>query len=115
MGHPWIYSNEIENFAEIKSLEKGTLVEVCIKKDESFALAYFNPHCLIAARILTYDASQKINEEFFIDRISSAKNLRERFFDKPFYRLIHSEADFLPGLIIDRFDKVLSCQISTCG
>ena len=114
-GHPWIYSNEIENFSEIKSLKKGTLVEINIRKDQLFALAFFNPHSLIAARILTYDLSQKIDEDFFYNRLLAAKNLREKFFDKPFYRLIHSEADFLPGLVIDRFDNVLSCQISTAG
>jgi len=114
-GHPWIFSNEIENFAALKYLEKGTLIEVQVKKDEPFALAYFNPNNLISARILTYDVKQEINENFFIEKISAAKILRDRFFDKPFYRLIHSEADFLPGLIIDRFDNILSCQISTAG
>jgi 23S rRNA (cytosine1962-C5)-methyltransferase len=114
-GHPWIFSNEIENFAALKYLEKGTLIEVQIKKDEPFALAYFNPNNLISARILTYDVKQEINENFFIEKISAAKILRDRFFDKPFYRLIHSEADFLPGLIIDRLDNILSCQISTAG
>ncbi len=114
-GHPWIYSNEIENFSEIKSLKKGTILEVIIKHSQLFALAYFNPHSLIAARILTYDVSQKIDEEFFINKILSAKILREKFFDNPFYRLIHSEADSLPGLVIDRFDNIFSCQISTAG
>jgi len=114
-GHPWIFSNEIENFSAIKNLEKGSIVEVQIKKDEPFALAFFNPHSLIAARILTYDLSKEINEDFFVEKISAAKFLREKFFDKAFYRLIHSEADFLPGLIIDRFDNVLVCQISTAG
>jgi 23S rRNA (cytosine1962-C5)-methyltransferase len=114
-GHPWIFSNEIENFAALKGLEKGTIIEVVINKDDSFAIAYFNPHSLIAARILTYDLNQKIDENFFIEKISSAKALREKFFDKPFYRLIHSEADFLPGLVIDRYNDVLSCQISTAG
>ena len=114
-GHPWIFYNEIENLAALKYLEKGTLVEVQVKKDEPFALAYFNPNNLISARILTYDVKQEINEDFFIEKISAAKILRDRFFDKPFYRLIHSEADFLPGLIIDRLDNILSCQISTAG
>lgn len=114
-GHPWVFSNEIENFAALKNIEKGALIEVQIKKDEPFALAYFNPNNLIAARILSYDVAEEINEEFFVKRISSAKNLRERFFTKPFYRLIHSEADFLPGLVIDCFGDVLSCQISTAG
>jgi 23S rRNA (cytosine1962-C5)-methyltransferase len=114
-AHPWIFSNEIENFSEIKNLEKGSLIQVQIKKDQAFALAYFNPHSLIAARILSYDINQKIDEDFFIERILAAKHLREKFFTKPFYRLVHSEADFLPGLIIDCFGDVLSCQISTAG
>lgn len=114
-GHPWIFSNEIENFPALKSLEKGALVTVQINKDDDFALAYFNPHSLIAARILTHDLTQKIDEDFFVERILSAKILREKFFDKPFYRLVHSEADFLPGLVIDRFGEVLCCQISTAG
>ncbi|NBV05772.1 MAG: class I SAM-dependent rRNA methyltransferase [Proteobacteria bacterium] len=114
-GSLWIFSNEIENFAELKNLEKGTIVDVEIKRGETFALAYFNSHSLIAARILTRDAEQKIDADFFVEKISAAKNLRDKFFDKPFYRLIHSEADFLPGLVIDRFDNVLSCQISTAG
>jgi 23S rRNA (cytosine1962-C5)-methyltransferase len=114
-GHPWIYSNEIENFSEIKKLEKGSLVQVQIKKDEPFAVAYFNPHSLIAARILSYNPLQEINENFFVERLNNAKILREKFFYKPFYRLVHSEADFLPGLVIDRFDNVLSCQVTTAG
>ncbi len=114
-GHPWIYSNCIANFAELKALEKGSLVEVCLPKKPSFAIAYFNPNQLIAGRILTYDVSEKIDETFFEKRILSAKILREKFFDKPFYRLIHSEADGLAGLVIDRFDDILSCQISTLG
>lgn len=113
-GHPWIFSNEIENFSELKSLEKGSLVLVQVK-GEDFALAYFNPHSLIAARILSYNPKEKIDQEFFVKKLTLAKNLREKFFDKPFYRLVHSEADFLPGLIIDRFGDVFSCQVSTAG
>jgi 23S rRNA (cytosine1962-C5)-methyltransferase len=113
-GHPWIFSNEIENFSELKSLEKGSLVMVQTK-GEDFALAYFNSHSLIAARILSYNVKDKIDHKFFVARITEAKKLREKFFPKPFYRLIHSEADFLPGLIIDRFGDYLVCQISTAG
>lgn len=113
-GNPWIFSNEIENFSELKTLKKGSLVIVQIKNDD-FALAFFNSHSLISARILSYNPNQKIDVDFFIEKINQAKKLREKFFDKPFYRLIHSEADFLPGLIIDRFDNYFTCQISTAG
>ena len=114
-GHPWIYSNEIQNFSDIKKAEIGELVEVIINEHQYFATAYFNPHSLIAARILSYNQVEKINLDFFVKRIKSALSLRDRFFDEPFYRLIHSEGDSLPGLIIDRFDNVFSCQISTAG
>ncbi len=113
--HPWIFSNEIENSAQLKTVEKGSLVEVQIKRDEPFATAYFNTQSLIAARILSYDLSEKIDAAFFRKKIQAAKNLRDKFYHKPFYRLVHSEADFLPGLVIDRFDNVFSCQISTAG
>ncbi len=115
-GHPWIYSNEIANFAELKPLEDGSLVEVFVQKNkEAVGVAYFNSHQLIAARILSNNAAEKIDEAFFVTKLFTAKKLREKFFDKPFYRLIHSEADGLGGLVIDRFDNVFSCQISTAG
>lgn len=115
-GHPWIYSNEIANFAELKPLENGSLVEVYVQKNkEPVAIAYFNAHQLIAARILSYNAAEKIDEDFFVRKLYNAKKLREKFYDKPFYRLIHSEADGLGGLVVDRFDNVFSCQITTAG
>jgi 23S rRNA (cytosine1962-C5)-methyltransferase len=114
-GSLWIYSNEIENFSELKTLPKGELVEILSSDNQSYGIAYFNSLSLIAARILSKDIAAKINEIFFIKRITNAKNLRDKFYYQPFYRLIHSEADFLPGLIIDRFGDYLSCQISTFG
>ena len=114
-GSPWVFSNEIENFSALKKLPSGSLVEIQIFKQPHFAVAYFNPHNLISCRILSYNAVEKIDEEFFEKKISIAKNLREKFFNQPFYRLINSEGDSLAGLIIDRFDDIFVCQISTAG
>jgi len=114
-GSPWIFSNEITNFAQIKKLPKGSIVEVRTAKNQFFALAYFNPHSLISARIISYNFNEIFDESFFVKKITQAKIMREKFFPKPFYRLIHSEGDFLPGLVIDRFDNVFVCQISTAG
>lgn len=117
-GSPWVYSNEILNFSQVKNLLKGTIVEIAFERNQSFqkfALGYFNPHSLISARILTYNLEEKIDEEYFINRISSALLLRNKFFNQPYYRLIHSEGDFLPGLVIDRYNEVFVCQISTAG
>ncbi len=125
-GSPWIFSNEIENFSQLKTLEKGALVEIVFDPARpAFAIGYFNSSSLISCRILSHDCGQKIDHNFFVEKITSAKNLREKFFtktpstrsatEKQFYRLVHSEADFLPGLVIDCFGDVLSCQISTAG
>ena len=114
-GNPWIFSNEIENFSALKNLEKGQIVLVKIHNNPEFALAYFNPHSLIAGRILTHNISQKIDEGFLVEKISQAQNLRQKFFDKPFYRLINSEGDYLPGLVIDRYGDIFIIQISTAG
>jgi len=117
-GHPWVFSNEIENFSSIKNLPAGSLVKIEIFKQPNFALAYFNPHSLIACRIISYDTNEEINEKFFIKKISQALNLRQKFFtqaEEKFYRLINSEGDNLAGLIIDRFDNIFICQISTAG
>ena len=114
-GSPWIFSNEIENFSALKKLEKGSLVEIQIYKQPHFAVAYFNPHSLISCRILSYNSVEEIDDNFFSKKIIQAKNLREKFFSEPFYRLINSEGDSLPGLIIDRFDNIFVCQISTAG
>ncbi|MFP3441704.1 RlmI/RlmK family 23S rRNA methyltransferase, partial [Pantoea sp. SIMBA_133] len=51
----------------------------------------------------------------FVHRFNQALALRERLFDKPFYRLIHGEGDLLPGLVIDRFGDVLVVQLNTAG
>lgn len=117
-GSPWVYSNEILNFSQVKNLPKGSIVEIAFERNQSsqkFALGYFNPHSLISARILTYNLEEIIDEIFFTKRISSALLLRNKFFDKPYYRLVHSEGDYLPGLVIDRYNDVFVCQISTAG
>ena len=114
-GSPWVYSNEISNFSELKNITPGSLVKIAIEKNNDFAIGYFNPHSLIACRILSYDCWQKIDIDFFYNLLNQAHKIRENFYSKPYYRLVHSEGDFLPGLIIDRFDNIFVCQISTAG
>ncbi len=114
-GHPWVYSNEIETSPQLAEMASGSLVKIVNAFDNFLGIGYYNRHSLIAARILTKKENQEINQEFFIKKIESALKLRQDFFDEPFYRLIHSEADGLAGLIIDRFDNLLVLQIATAG
>ena len=114
-GHPWIYSNEIQMDAATKALEPGRLVTLKSGDGRALGVATFNPHTLIAARLLDRDATRAIDTPFLAGRLRRALAIRERLFEAPFYRLIHAEADGLPGTVVDRFDDVVVVQINTAG
>lgn len=114
-GHPWIYSNEIQMDAAAKALPPGTLVTIVTADGTQIAAATFNPHTLIAGRVLTREAGSHIHDEFVRRRVRRALDIRERLFPRPFYRLIHAEADGLPGLVVDRYGDVLVAQVNTAG
>ena len=114
-GHPWVYSNEIEMTREAKALEPGSIVTLFDANDGPVGTAMFNPRPLISARLLTTDAHTEIDADWFSDRFARAIALRDRLFDRPFYRLIHAEADGLPGLIVDRYGSICVVQLNTAG
>lgn len=112
-GHKWIFSNEI---AEIKGQpEAGEVVQVRRTDGHHIGYAYYHPHSLIAGRILTYERAVP-EASFYSDRIRTALELRTRRYpDANSYRLVHSEADGLPGLVIDRFNAAVVIQIVCTG
>lgn len=112
-GHKWIFSNEI---AEIKGQpEAGEVVQVRRTDGHHIGYAYYHPHSLIAGRILTYERVVP-EASFYSDRIRTALELRTRRYpDANSYRLVHSEADGLPGLVIDRFNAAVVIQIVCTG
>lgn len=114
-GHPWAFSNEIEMTPEAKALPPGSLVTLVDAGDEKLGVATFNPHSLIAARVLSRDWKETVDAGFLAERLRRAVALRDALFGAPYYRLIHSEADGLPGLIVDRYGDVLSVQVNTAG
>ena len=114
-GHPWIYSNELKMDAAAKALEPGTPVRVTNAAGKAMAVAQFNPHSLIAARILSRNQDATIDTNFLERRLARALRLRERLHDQPFYRLVHAEADGLPGLVVDRFGGTLVIQTNSAG
>jgi 23S rRNA (cytosine1962-C5)-methyltransferase len=114
-GHPWVYSNEIAMDAAAKGLPAGALVTLRRADERPFGVATFNPHTLIAARLRDRDAARAVNKRFFARRLERALRLRERLYDTPYYRLVHAEADGLPGLVVDRFGGVLVVQANTAG
>ena len=115
-GHLWIYSNEIDTQkTPLKTFQAGEQVVVTSSQGKSLGLAYINPHSLIAARIFSRNTSVMLDKSLFVHRIKIALSLRERIFDKPYYRLIFGDSDLLPGVVVDRFNDILVVQITTAG
>jgi len=115
-GHLWIFSNEVDTAqTPLKAFQRGDLALVEDAKGQPLGVAYVNPDTLISARLLTRDPRVVINGKFFARRFQTALELRNRLYDKPFYRLAHGESDGLPGLVVDRFGDVLSLQTNTFG
>ncbi len=114
-GHPWVYSNEIAPDPALQALEAGSLVRVVSEGGKALGTASYNPKTLIAARLLTRDAEEAIDQAYFERRLSRALALRTRLFDKPYYRLVHAEADGLPGTILDRYGDVVVVQTNAAG
>ncbi len=114
-GHPWAYSNEIKMDQATKALPPGQLAQLVRVDGKPIGVGTFNPKTLIAFRVFSRGSDAPIERAFIASRLKAALRLRERLFDKPFYRLIHAEADGLPGLIIDRFGEVCVMQAGTAG
>jgi 23S rRNA (cytosine1962-C5)-methyltransferase len=114
-GSPWAYSNEVRMNDEAKALPAGSLVALLRVDGKALGIGMFNPHALIAVRLLDRNPDTVIDAAFLAERFRRALDLRMRLFSEPFYRLVHAEADALPGLIADRFDNHVVLQINTAG
>jgi 23S rRNA (cytosine1962-C5)-methyltransferase len=113
-GHPWVFSNEIEKTDG--SPMPGDAVEIHGAGGEFFGVAYYNPHSLIAARILTRQQESIDEAGFFHERLMAAVRYRSTVYDQlASVRLVHGEGDGLPGLVVDRYDRVLAIQFLTLG
>ena len=114
-GSPWLYSNELRMDEAAKALPRGSVVRLMAPNGKVMGLAHFNPHTLIAARLLTRNKDGRIDRSFLERRITRALALRSKLYAEPYYRLVHAEADGLPGLVIDRFGDVIVLQANTAG
>ena len=110
-GHLWIFSNEVQERPQ--HLPAGELVEVHGARGAFLGIGYINPKSLIMVRILTRRRIA-VDEAFFAKRISNALKWREGRFGGSF-RIVNAESDFLPGLIIDKYEDALAIQMLTWG
>lgn len=112
-GGLWIFDNEINRIDG--NYENGDIVEVVSYKDDFIGYGYINDHSKIRIRILSRNMNEVINEAFFKDRFSDAWNYRKSVVDTTCCRIIFSDSDRLPGLIIDKFNDILVFEIDTLG
>ncbi len=115
-GHVWIYSNEIDTkTTPLKNFQPGQEVRVEAADKTFLGIAYINPQSLISARLISRHTKDRFDVALISQRLQDALQWRERFYPKPFYRLVFGESDGLPGLVMDRFGNHLVVQINTAG
>lgn len=113
-GHPWIYANEIAKTEG--EPEPGGLVMVKDHRGLLLGTGYWNPASQITVRLVAYGEMERMDEAFFRERFARALAHRDRFVGAgASCRVVYGEADFLPGLIVDRFGTVLVVQVLTLG
>ncbi len=112
--HPWIFSGAIELVDD--AIVPGELVKVLASDNTFLGIGYFNPQSQISVRLLTFK-NEPLDISFFKHKIVQAKKFRESFLpaETNAYRLIHSEGDGLPGLIVDKYADFLLVQFQTLG
>lgn len=113
-GHPWIYKNAIDRVRG--DYGPGDLVEIKDWRGKFLGIGYINPASYISARILTRK-KEDIDRRFWRKRLERALDFRKKLNIDALdaYRLVFSEADFMPGLIIDKFNDYLVMQVLTLG
>jgi len=115
-GHLWVFSNEIDvGRSPLTAFEPGDEAEIRDHKGKTIGRGYVNPHSLICARLVSRDARQSLSRSLLVHRLKVALSLRQRLFERPYYRLIYGESDALPGLVVDRFGDTCVAQINTAG
>ncbi|MEV8466745.1 RSP_2647 family RNA methyltransferase [Fluviibacterium sp. DFM31] len=109
-GFPWVYGNQVVTDRRTKALAPGSLAVLEDAERGPLALVTVNPDSKIIARVLDPDPTAQIDADWMTTRIARALAHRDRLYAAPFYRLIHAEADGLPGVIVDRFGDVAVIQ-----
>ncbi len=112
-GHPWIYAVDV--LAKPATIQSGDVVRVTDGRGWFLGQAFYSEKSKIQLRWLSWDDTP-VDDGFWKARLASALALRQsRLPDESAYRLVHGEADLLPGLVVDRFGDVLSVQLLVPG
>ena len=109
-GFPWVYANELVTDRRTRGLTTGALAVLEDANRVPLGLVTVNPASKIICRMIDRDTEAVIDTAWFAAKLTRALIHRERIYDAPFYRLVHAEADGLPGVVIDRFGDTAVIQ-----
>ena len=109
-GFPWVYQDELVLDRRARALLPGALAVLEDAERVPLGLVTVNTNSKIVARLLDRDPAARIDQAWFEGRLHRALALRRALYPAPFYRLVHAEADGLPGVVIDRFGDAAVVQ-----
>lgn len=114
-GHPWVYGEEITN--RVGAYSNGDIVDVFGMKGNYLGSGYVNDKSKIAVRVISTNANDRFDEAFYARRVKYAVDYRRQVMGNDFgcCRLIFGEADFFPGLTVDRFGSILVTESLSLG
>lgn len=113
LGHLWVYAGHLRPV--VGEPAAGDLVNVLNPNGRFYGRGFFNPNSKIRVRLVTFE-DEPVDEAFWRNRIQQAIRLRDRVVTRSSaYRLIYGEGDRLPGLIVDRYDRMLVMQTLSYG
>lgn len=110
-GHPWVYRSDVAGAEG----EAGDVVRVTDRRGSLLGLAFYNPHSEISLRLATRE-DEPVDESWFHGRLRDALAYRKSLqIDADAYRLLHAEADRVPGLVVDRYGEYLVVQVGSAA
>ncbi|MBP3611464.1 MAG: class I SAM-dependent rRNA methyltransferase [Lachnospiraceae bacterium] len=112
-GGLWVYDNEIESITG--TVENGELVLVKDCNGYPMGIGFINRNSKITIRLLTRNKDAVIDREFFRKRVQDAWDYRKKTVDTSSCRVIFGEADYVPGMVVDKFEDVLVVQSLALG
>ncbi|MGB4588136.1 MAG: class I SAM-dependent rRNA methyltransferase [Clostridiaceae bacterium] len=112
-GGAWVYENEIEKIDG--TFENGDLVKVLASNGYPFGTGFINVNSKIRIRIMSRNKDQVIDDAFLMQRVRDCVNYRKHTVDMSSCRLIFGESDFLPGIVVDKYEDILVVQSLALG
>lgn len=113
-GHPWVFSNEIREVSGAR--DAGIAAELYDAGGSLIGVGHYNPHSLIAFRLVSRKKADIDSVEFFEQQIAAALSHRKALYPAlKTFRAVYGESDFLPGLVVDKYGDYLSLQLLSAG